>query len=355
MEQTEITQLILMVIRMTISISIGLFLLFSDFKKKKYLGFFFLTYGVSFSTDILGFFNFKFSESIVFSFAFLHTSLLYAYINSLLIFGKGKIQKKVVLFGIISYIVGLALSAIQSDIVYNTYINVYEYLSSIYFFFIYILCIVQIIKHDRIIKQQYSDIGNRELKHFLFLLVFIIVFVIVTSIFHSFIKEPYLTLFVMTFSCMWILGITYVSLHHLVSKNLFNAPLPTVNLKKDETKEEVKEEEERYETLFAEISNTIKANELFLNTDLTIMEVALAVNQHPKLVSKIINLNTNVNFNTFINDFRVEYAKTALKKTKYKHIKIDEIGKMSGFRSKSVFYSSFKRALKITPLQFQKA
>ncbi len=84
------------------------------------------------------------------------------------------------------------------------------------------------------------------------------------------------------------------------------------------------------------------------------MEVALAVNRHPKLVSKTINLNTDVNFNSFINNFRVEYAKILLKNPEYQHIKIDEIGKMAGFRSKSVFYSNFKRVLKITPLQFQK-
>ncbi len=353
MGQTEIIQLILMVIRMTISISIGLFLLSSDFKKKKYLGFFFLTYGVSFLTDILVFFNFIFPPTVVFSFAFIHTSLLYAYINSLLIFGKKKVQKRVILFGIISSIVGIVLEGIQS----NTFYDIYNYLGSIYLFFIYILCVVQIIKHDKIIKQQYSYISNRELKHLLFLLALMLIFIISIPAIHLFLIEPYLTILIIAFSCMWMFGITFVSLHHLASKNLFDEPLPTINLKKDETKEqeEVKEEEERYETLFAEISNTIKANELFLNTDLTIMEVALAVNQHPKLVSKTINLNSDVNFNTFINDFRVEYAKTVLKDPKYKHIKIDEIGKMSGFRSKSVFYSNFKRTLKITPLQFQKA
>ncbi len=355
MEQTEIIKLILMVVRMTISISIGLFLLFSDFKKKKYLGFFFLVYAISFLTDVLGFFDFKFSKNIVFSFAFLHISLLYAYINSLLIFGKKKIQKKIILFGIISCIVELALEGIQS----NAFYDIYSYSGSIYLFFIYILCIVQIIKHDKIVKQQYSNTSNRELKHLLFLLALMLVFIISIPPVYLFLIEPYLTIFIIAFSCMWMLGIAYVSLHHLASKNLFDEPLSTINLTEDETKEQEevkheKEEEQQYEKLFAEIVDTIKANELFLNTDLTIMEVALAVNQHPKLVSKIINLNSDVNFNTFINDFRVEYAKTALKDPKYKHIKIDEIGKISGFRSKSVFYSNFKRVLKITPFQFQK-
>ncbi len=174
-----------------------------------------------------------------------------------------------------------------------------------------------------------------------------LVFIISIPAVHLFLIEPYLTIFIIAFSCMWMFGITFVSLHHLVSKNLLEEPLPVIELKEQEEKEDD-------EKLFAEVSNTIKTNELFLNIDLTIIEVAFAVNQHPKLVSKTINRNTNVNFNTFINDFRVEYAKIVLKDPKYKHITIDEIGKMSGFRSKSVFYSNFKRVLKITPLQFQK-
>ncbi len=222
--------------------------------------------------------------------------------------------------------------------------------------FIYILCIVQIVKHDKIIKQQYSDISNRELKHLLFLLALMLVFIISIPAVHLFLIEPYLTIFIIAFSCMWMFGITFVSLHYLVPKNLLEEPLPILNSteEKGEEQKEVKQEEEQYETLFTEISNTIKTNELFLNTDLTIMEVALAVHQHPKLVSKTINRNTDVNFNTFINDFRVKYAKIILKDPKYKHITIDEIGKMSGFRSKSVFYFNFKRVLEITPLQFQK-
>ncbi len=189
------------------------------------------------------------------------------------------------------------------------------------------------------------------------LFVFAILFLMILSpIFAIYLQEPYFTICLIIGNTLWIVGIAYVSLHHLISKNLLEEPLPTINLKRNEKKaqEEVTQKEERYETLFSEISSIIKTNELFLNADLTIMEVALAVNQHPKLVSKVIHLNTDVNFNSFINDFRVEYAKIILKAPKYKHITIDEIGKMSGFRSKSVFYSNFKRVLKITPLQFQK-
>ncbi len=320
----------------------------SDFKNKKYLGFFFLVYAISFLTDIFGFFDFIFPATIIFSCAFLHTSLLYAYINSLLVFGKKKIRKKVIFFGIISCVVGLVVAKIQS----NTISEIYKLLSTVYFFGAYLLCIVQIIKHDKIVKQQYSDTSNRELKHFLVLFVLMTIFTILMPTLYVFLTEPYPTILIITFSCLWMFGITYIGLHYLVSKNLLDEPLPTIPLKEDKEEKEEKEEE-RYEELFAEIKNTITKDELFLNTDLTIMEVALAVNQHPKLVSKVINLNTDTNFNTFINDFRVKYAEKVLKNPKYKHITIDEIGKMSGFRSKSVFYSNFKRVLKITPLQFQ--
>ncbi len=353
MQTSEIIKLMLLVVEMSMPMAIGFFILTTDFKNKKYLGFFFVIYGFSFLMEILNFFKFPVPNIVYFSLSFLHTSFLYSYINLLLIYDNKKTQKKVILFGIISSIIGFILLA---GTLYNLPLvvcKVYETLSTFYFLFIHIVCIIQIIKHDKLIKEQYSDVNGRELKHYFVLFVFAILFLIVLAPILKFsLKEPYFTMFVAVGNTVWVLGITYVSLHHLVSKNLFEEPLPTIPLK--EEKEKIKQEEEQNEELFEEISHTIKANELFLNTDLTIMEVALAVNRHPKLVSKTINLNTDVNFNSFINDFRVEYAKILLKNPKYQHIKIDEIGKMAGFHSKSVFYSNFKRVLKITPLQFQK-
>ncbi len=352
MEKSEIIELIAIVFGMSISICIGLFVLIGDFKKKKYLGFFLIVYGISFLTEVFGFFNLKVYDILPFSLSFLHTSLLYSHINSLLIQGNKKIQKNSVLFGIISFLIGLAFFI---NMQYNSQASIlyelYKYVSAFYFLSIYILCIVQIIKHDRIIKQQYSNITNRELKYHLILLIFALLFLLVfMPILTSSIQNPYITIYIVIGNTLWIVGIAYISLNHLVSKNFIIEPLPTIPLKGD--KEE--KEEEQYKELFTEIKNTITKNELFLNSDLTIMEVALAVNQHPKLVSKTINTNTDVNFNSFINDFRVEYAKILLKNPQYQHIKIDEIGKIAGFRSKSVFYSNFKRVLKITPLQFQK-
>ncbi len=357
MQTSEIIKLILFVVEITMSIGIGFFILSTDFKNKKYLGLFFVIYGISFLMEILNFFKFPISDIIYFSLSFLYTSFLYSYINSLLIYGNKKTQKTVILFGIISSLIGLLLLAGTPYNLPLSVYKIYEILGVVYFLSIHILCIVQIIKHNKLIKEQYSDVSRRELKDYFVLFVFAILFLMVLAPILKFhLKEPYFTIFVTIGNTVWILGITYVSLHHLVSKNLFEEPLPTIPLKENEKKieEEIKQEEEQNEKLFTEISNTIKTNELFLNTDLTIMEVALAVHQHPKLVSKTINLNTDVNFNSFINDFRVEYAKILLKDPKYKHITIDEIGKMAGFRSKSVFYSNFKRVLKITPLQFQK-
>ncbi len=353
MQALEIIKLILFVVEITMTIGIGFFILSTDFKHKKYLGFFFVVYGISFFMEIMKLFKFQISDVIYFSLSFLYISFLYSYINSLLIFGSEKTQKNVILFGIISSVIGLAFLI---GIPYGfplVICKVYNILGAFYFLFIHIVCIIQIFKHDKLIKEQYSDISRRELKDYFILFVFAILFLIVfASVLKFYLEEPYFTICIVVGNTLWILGITYVSLRHLVSKNLLEEPLPTIPLK--EEKEENQEEKEQYEELFAEIKNTITKDELFLNTDLTIMEVALAVNQHPKLVSKVINLNTDANFNTFINDFRVKYAEKVLKNPKYKHITIDEIGKMSGFRSKSVFYSNFKRVLEITPLQFQK-
>lgn len=106
---------------------------------------------------------------------------------------------------------------------------------------------------------------------------------------------------------------------------------------------------------FEEIVATLKATEVYKNSNLTVVDLAALVHLHPKRVSQTINQYSNKNFNHFINEFRVDEAKKLLANPGYDHLTIEAIFKDSGFNSKSVFNTVFKQETGETPSTFKKS
>lgn len=61
----------------------------------------------------------------------------------------------------------------------------------------------------------------------------------------------------------------------------------------------------------------------------------------------------SLNFNNYINSYRVALAKQILKSSKASTLSIEGIGVESGFRSKTTFYSAFKKNVNMTPAQYK--
>ncbi|GAA4273680.1 hypothetical protein GCM10022258_29740 [Aquimarina gracilis] len=105
--------------------------------------------------------------------------------------------------------------------------------------------------------------------------------------------------------------------------------------------------------LFVEVKNSIINNKLYLNPNLNLDFVAKKVDVSTSHLSKIINKNANQSFTDFINQLRVENAKTILLNPEYKNYTIEAIGYESGFNSKSNFYMAFKKETQKTPSAFR--
>jgi AraC-like DNA-binding protein len=87
--------------------------------------------------------------------------------------------------------------------------------------------------------------------------------------------------------------------------------------------------------------NLIEQEELFLNPDLHIADVARKVGTNRTYISKVVNQNRQVYFSDFINSYRVEYAKKLMKENP--DIIRTELAEKSGFGS----VLSMKRAFEI--------
>ncbi|WP_229731861.1 helix-turn-helix domain-containing protein [Chishuiella changwenlii] len=95
-------------------------------------------------------------------------------------------------------------------------------------------------------------------------------------------------------------------------------------------------------------------NEPYLDSSLTIQNLAEQVEMPVKELSALINLYMNKHFFDFINEYRIEKAKEILKNPSKKELTILEILYEVGFNSKSSFSTSFKKYTGTTPTDFRK-
>lgn len=102
----------------------------------------------------------------------------------------------------------------------------------------------------------------------------------------------------------------------------------------------------------SDIEKIILEEKLFLNNKLTVIDVSNKIGIHPSKLSAIINNLHNENFNSYVNNFRIDYAKKLLI-TKGMELSIEGIALESGFKSRSSFYNAFKKKVNMTPSRYK--
>lgn len=112
--------------------------------------------------------------------------------------------------------------------------------------------------------------------------------------------------------------------------------------------------EDDIDKLFSKISNYLEKTKLYLNNELTLPILAKNLSVSSNQLSQVINSKTNLNFNEYINAFRIIEAQKRLISEEYKNITIEGIGKSVGFNSKATFFTAFKKICNITPSEFIK-
>ncbi len=114
---------------------------------------------------------------------------------------------------------------------------------------------------------------------------------------------------------------------------------------------------DKYETVKAgtkaitisQIKAYVEKENFFLSSSATLKELAKALHANPNYISQVINDKTELNFNDFINRYRVEAAKEKLVDPTFSNLTIEAIGNLVGFNSKSAFYTAFKKHTKLSP------
>ena len=115
--------------------------------------------------------------------------------------------------------------------------------------------------------------------------------------------------------------------------------------KQTETKTSSAELDSRMKTLL----DFIETEKPYLDAQLSLGSMAENLQLHPNKLSWLINEKTGMNFNEFVNQFRLAHFKEIAVDSKNSHLTILGMAYESGFNSKTVFNTYFKKTEGTTP------
>ncbi|MCB2221654.1 MAG: helix-turn-helix domain-containing protein [Bacteroidetes bacterium] len=113
-------------------------------------------------------------------------------------------------------------------------------------------------------------------------------------------------------------------------------------------------DDETANQLAEQLMEHIRENKPYLEPALSIRSLAEQTDIHPNQLSWLLNEKIGKNFNDIINHYRVETFKKLAKDPKNKHLTLMALAYDSGFNSKTVFNTFFKKETGFTPKEFVK-
>lgn len=221
-------------------------------------------------------------------------------------------------------------------------------------------------KYKASVKNFYSSAEESRL-NWIYITNFISIFlyVIDTSASLILIKNGYEinTYMVITLAIAFI--VYWISIYGLNQKNLLleireeDAPSITVEKPVSDHKEifvaqnsfKLEDYEEKYHRIVAFVNET----KIYKDKEINLFTIANLLQMPYREVSNVINKFANKNFNLFLNEFRVEEAKSLITDDDSDKYTLTWIAEEVGFNSRSTFFAAFKSITGMTPAEFKKS
>jgi len=112
-------------------------------------------------------------------------------------------------------------------------------------------------------------------------------------------------------------------------------------------------EEQKYEQIYMQIEEYFRNKQPYLDPEFKMMQMAYELNINALYLAKAIRLKKNMNFNNFVNDYRIEKVKEMIESDSRKYT-LKYIYLSSGFKNQSSFNKIFKLKEGITPSEYYK-
>jgi len=124
--------------------------------------------------------------------------------------------------------------------------------------------------------------------------------------------------------------------------------------------EEIPNENSRQSTILKESENQIlhglkkfESSTRFTHKDMSLSMLASQLNTNTKYLSEVINRHKEKNFNSYINELRINYITQKIKnEPAYLNYKVSYLAETCGFSSHSTFTTVFKSVVGVSPITF---
>jgi len=91
----------------------------------------------------------------------------------------------------------------------------------------------------------------------------------------------------------------------------------------------------------------------YIQKTVSLKTLALQFDTNPKYLSEVVNKHKNSNFNTYINNLRIDYIVDKIRQdTEYRKYKVSYLAEECGFSSHSLFTTIFKNRMNLSPTEF---
>ncbi|MFT5779555.1 MAG: AraC-like DNA-binding protein [Crocinitomicaceae bacterium] len=301
-----------------------------------------------------------------FKFFFLLPNLVYLHVNSKII---GANSRKTVLFyllpGIIEFISLLTLMILvksgsldpESNFLFY-FEEVYTYLTIAYTIWIQIIILRKISLYNSHLFKFLSTVHYKYLNWLRWVCVIMItneLYYVILYLFSSDIEAN--DLFYSAYALIELVLIFYIGIGAMLQINLkIDIPIYATLSNQDASSEDTSTTpiDSKIDELFLSIESFMKERKPYLVPDLNLNTLSKMMGISERQLSVAINKSTDQNFYTYINSFRVEEVEFMLKNNHSEKFSIAGIGEAAGFKSKSSFYTNFKKTTGLSPVQFLK-
>ena len=144
----------------------------------------------------------------------------------------------------------------------------------------------------------------------------------------------------------------YLSIQGLMSSLRLSAHELKALTSKPVGKTDTASDLQNMDRLLDEVHLLLHESKLYRDPRLSLHQLAKAVDSNTSVLSRVINEKAKMNFNDFVNAYRVDAVKQSLLKGEMTYKTLTGIAMDQGFNSKSTFIRSFKKKEGITPSEY---
>jgi AraC-like DNA-binding protein len=222
----------------------------------------------------------------------------------------------------------------------------------------YILAsIVRLVQHRRVIRTEYSNVENRDLRWLSNLLilnaVLCVSWIVNTCTGHTWLQWPDALLTILSVFLLSFRGIRQNRVGLEASTSMGQQAGFPLELKSSRKYERSGLDDQQAIVYLTQLTKLMEEEKLYQNGELTLTELASRLAISPHHLSQLLNEKKGQSFYDYVNAYRVEEVKANLMDSRKRHLSLLAIALEAGFNSKTAFNTVFKKSTGLSPSEYR--